>query len=89
MKTSGAVFQQVMDQIFVGMQPNSVDVYIDDVTVFSATMVQHLLDLEEVFRQIHQAVLKISYAKCKIAQQEVKVLGDLLCGNKVSQTQVK
>ena len=49
MKTSGAVFQRVMDQIFARMQPNQVVVYIDNVSVFSATMAQHLIDLEEEF----------------------------------------
>ena len=75
MKTSGAAFQRVMDKIFEKLQPSKVVVYIDDVTVLSPTMEQHLADLDEVFQRIHQAGLKISYSKCKIAQTEVKVLG--------------
>lgn len=75
MKTSGAVFQRVMDQVFDGLQPKIVVVYIDDVTVFSPTLEQHLKDLEQVFERIHQAGLKVSYAKCKLAQEEILVLG--------------
>ena len=75
MKTSGAVFQRVMDKIFARLQPTKVVVYIDNVTVFFPTMEQHLTDLNEVFQRIHQAGLKVSYSKCKITQTEVKVLG--------------
>lgn len=80
MKTSGAVFQRLMDNVFRGLQPNIVVVYIDDVTVFLKNMKQHVKDLDLVFERIHQANLKVSYSKCSIAQSKVKVLGHLISG---------
>lgn len=75
MKTSGAVFQRVMDCVFRGLQPNCVVVYIDDVTIFRRDMKQHLKNLDAVFERIQKANLKVSYDKCKIAQSSVLVLG--------------
>ena len=48
-KTSGAVFQRLMDQILGNLEPRCVVVYIDDITIFSPHMKQHLEDLEEAF----------------------------------------
>lgn len=74
MKTSGAVFQRLMHNVFRGLQPNIVVVYIDNVTVFSKTMKKHLKDLNLVLEQIHKANLKVNYYKYHIAQSSVTVL---------------
>ena len=78
MKTAGAVFQRVMDHIMGDLQPRCVSVYIDDITVYSPTMEQHLLDLDAVFRRLEEANLKVSISKTKLAQPEVLVLGHIV-----------
>jgi len=37
MKTSGAVFQRLMDNVLGELQPKGAVVYIDDLTIFSPT----------------------------------------------------
>lgn len=74
MKTAGAVFQRVMDQILQGPQPRCVTVYIDDITVYSPTLEQHQRDLEEVFRRLEATSLCVSFFKIRLAQDLVLVL---------------
>ena len=78
MKTSGAVFQRLMDQMLGNLQPRCAVVYIDDITIFSPCMKQHLVDLENVFKRIQGADLKLNFDKCKFALPEVKVLGHMV-----------
>lgn len=68
MKTAGAVFQRVMDQILQGLQPCCVAVYIDDITVYSPKIKKHPRDLEEVFRRLESASLRVSVSKTRLAQ---------------------
>ena len=74
MKTSGAVFQRLMDNILGELQPKCAVVYIDDVTIFSATMEDHIRDVGNVLEQLALANLKVNLKKCKFARREVLVL---------------
>ena len=78
MKTSGAVFQRLMDQMLGDLQPRCAVVYIDDITIFSPSMDQHLVDLGEVFKRLDSVNLKINLDKCNFVKSEVKVLGHLV-----------
>ena len=64
MKTSGAVFQRLMDQMLGDLQPRCAVVYINDITIFSPSMDQHLVDLGEVFKRLASVNLKINLDKC-------------------------
>ena len=44
MKTSGAVFQQLMDSVLGDLQPKIAVVYIDDITIFSPKLELYLVD---------------------------------------------
>ena len=67
MKTSGAVFQRLMDTILGDLQPRCAVVYIDNVTIFSPTLEQHLEDMDEVLRRLDKANLKVNIDKCIFA----------------------
>ena len=45
MKTSGAVFQQLMDIMLGDLQPKCAVVYINNITIFSPSMGQQIIDL--------------------------------------------
>ena len=53
-------------------------VYIDDITIFSPSLKQHLVNLEDVFEKLQRANLKLNLNKCKFALTEVKVLRHLV-----------
>ena len=59
-------------------QPKCAVVYINDITIFSPNMKQHLVDLESVFKRIQEANLKLNFDTCKFALPEVKVLGHMV-----------
>ena len=48
MKTSGAVFQRIMDNMLGDLQPRCAVAYIDNITVFSPNMATHYNDVENV-----------------------------------------
>ena len=75
MKTSGAVFQRLMDRMLGSLQPKCAVVYIDNITIFSPLLKQHLQDLREVFEKLQNTNLKLNFEKCKFALPKVKVLG--------------
>ena len=77
-KTSGAVFQRLMDAMLGELQPRCVVVYIDNITIFSPSLCQHLIDLGEVFKRLTAVNLKLNLEKCNFVKTEVKVLGHLV-----------
>ena len=81
MKTSGAVFQQIMDDMLGELQPQCAVAYIDDITVFSPNMATHFKDVEDVLASLNRVNLKVNIAKCKFAMAEVKVLGHIVYGS--------
>ena len=75
MKTSGAVFQSLMDSVLGELQPKIAVVYIDDITIFSPTLEQHLEDVNCVLERLGVANLKFNVSRCAFAREEVVVLG--------------
>jgi hypothetical protein len=69
-------FQRAMDFIF--MDVAHCMPYIDDLIIFSTSFSQHMEDLENVFRRLRQAGLKLKPAKCEWAKPEVKFLGHIV-----------
>lgn len=63
-----------MDTIFEGLKTSKVAIYIKDITVFSLTMEQHLIDLDLNLNHLAEANLKVSFKKCVLSQVKVKVL---------------
>ena len=60
------------------LQPRCAVVYIDNNTIFSPSLKQHLQDLREVFEKLLNTNLKLNFEKCKFALPKVKVLGHLV-----------
>ena len=78
MKTSGAVFKRLMDNTLGNLQPRCAVVYIDNITIFSPSLGQHLIDLGEIFKRLFELNLKINLEKCSFVKPEIKVLGHLV-----------
>ncbi len=66
-------------------------VYIDDTNVHSKTFGQHLEDLEEVFKRLRDAKLKLRLEKCYLCFREIKFLGYIIGkdGMKVDQEKIE
>ena len=76
-KTSGAVFQRLIDEVLGNLQPRVTVVYIDNITIFSQNIEQHLLDVEAVLSRLNDANLKVNVDKCSFIKDKVLVLGQI------------
>ena len=74
MKSSGAVFQRLMDSVLGELQPKIAVVYIDDITIFFPTLEQHYKDVNCGLERLDVANLKVNVNKCAFACEEVFVL---------------
>ena len=77
-----AVFQRLMQQVISTLNSDSesefVSVSIDDILVFSKTLQDHLLYLEQVILRIMEVGLKLKPTKCRFVQRELEYLGHIV-----------
>ena len=71
-------FQNLMENILVGLTWKSCVPYLDDCIIFSRTPEEHVSRLREVFQRFHNANLKINPAKCSFFQTKVQFLGHIV-----------
>ena len=73
--TSPACFKRVMERLFTGLIFVSLLIYLDDIIVFGKTFDIHLRNLEEVFKRLSEAHMKLNSDKCRLCQSTVSFLG--------------
>ena len=89
-----AVFQRLMQQVLAELQNKAsvkfVSVYLDDVIVFSESIVEHIKHLQMVFDCLKKAGLKLNSKKCRILCDEVEYLGHTVtpCGLRPNKSNV-
>ena len=69
-----STFQRCMEMVFRGLQWNILLVYLDDIIVMSSNFDEHIERLEEVFKRLSGAGLKMKPSKCKLIRKEVLFL---------------
>ena len=75
---SGASFQRLMGHILRGLEYRFALIYIDDIIIFSKSIKEHLTHLEEVFRRLREANVKLNPKKCSFVKQKVEYLGHVV-----------
>jgi len=78
LKNAGAAYQRLMDKIFQGLIDRCVEVYVDDIVVKSDSFDQHVADLDEVFRALRGANMKLNPEKCTFRVEGGKFLAFML-----------
>jgi len=73
-----ATFQRLMNTALGDILWKFVMDYIDDISVYSKTWEEHLQHLEEVFKRLRKAKLKINPDKCHFGAQEIQFLGHVI-----------
>lgn len=73
-----ATFQRLMDTVLKGLLWKNVMVYLDDIIIYTSTWRGHIRVLDNVFRRLRTANLKVSTAKCAFGQTEMQYLGHLV-----------
>jgi len=74
-KNSPMAFQKIMHDTLGNLVGNGVQVFIDDVVIYSRTEAEHIQLLEQVFRKLNTANLKLKPSKCRFLTDQVKFLG--------------
>jgi len=69
-----SVFQRLMDLVLCGLSYEFCLVYLDDIIIFSKSFEDHLLRLEEVFKRLRWAKLKLKPSKCSLFHRKVAFL---------------
>jgi hypothetical protein len=74
MSTAPATFQRLMSGLLKDMQGKA-SAYLDDILICSKSLEEHCETLEEVFRRLDTAGLKVNGSKCHFGAKSVKYLG--------------
>ena len=89
------IFQQLMQKVLSGSTTESgedfVEVYMDDVLIFSETLEEHLEHIRLVLERLKKAGLKLKPSKCHFPRESVEYVGQLITpqGLKPNPKQVK
>ncbi|MGL5636187.1 MAG: reverse transcriptase family protein, partial [Bacteroidales bacterium] len=74
-KNAPMVFQRIMDKIMNDLIGKGVEIYLDDLIIYSKTAEEHDRLIKEVFKRLVTNNLKINVKKVQYNQSEVKLLG--------------
>ena len=77
LENAAATYQRAMEKI---LTPHSkyATAYIDDVSVYSMTWKEHLRHMDDVLQTILRSGFKLRLSKCKFAQRQIKLLGQIV-----------
>ena len=75
---SAATFQRAMTHILRGLEWDICLVYIDDLIIFSRSFDEHLLHLEQVFKRLREANVKLKPSKYHFVKPQVEYLGHIV-----------
>lgn len=81
LQNSPISFQTLMANVLRDLNWKSVSVYVDDILIFSNSFEQHLKHLEQVFKRLKEANLKLQPTKCHFAVKKLKFLGHIISKN--------
>lgn len=78
LKTAPAVFQRLIDKIMGYLRGRSAMAYIDDIILFTKTLLQHCQDLDTLLKAITKSGLRLSPDKCHFGYQNLGLLGRIV-----------
>ncbi|CAF1539454.1 unnamed protein product [Adineta ricciae] len=74
-KNGPPTFQRIVNQILGSARWKFCLAYIDDILIFSRTLDDHIIHLNEVFHLLHSFNFRLSVDKCTIASDHIDFLG--------------
>ena len=80
LRNAAAIYQRAMEKV-LKEHSKFATAYIDDVSVYSMTWPEHLQHLDNILETIKSAGFKLRLSKCKFAQSQMKLLGQIVGNN--------
>ncbi|GKV32493.1 hypothetical protein SLEP1_g41093 [Rubroshorea leprosula] len=75
LKNAGATYQKLVQVVFKLQIGKNIEIYVDDMIVTSKRAEDHIADLNETFRNLRRAQMKLNPLKCTFAVESGKFLG--------------
>jgi hypothetical protein len=75
---AGVTFQREMDIAFTNERDKFIVIYLDDITIYSASDEQHLEHLKKVFQKCRKFDISLNPKKSHFGMQEGKLLGHII-----------
>ena len=72
---AGASYQRMMDIVLSGLPSDRVLAYMDDISVFSPTLSEHLESLRSVFEKLRKVGITLKLPKCRFASMSIDFIG--------------
>ena len=70
-----ATFQSIMNRIFADILRKHVLVFMDDILIYSKSLEDHVIHLDQVFQILPHYQFLIKLSKCEFAKQQLEYLG--------------
>ncbi len=67
-----------METILHGLLGDFTSVYMDDIIVYSSTLEKHLEHLNEIFKRLREAGLRLKPSKCQFLCPQISYLGHII-----------
>ena len=72
---AGAFYQRMIDIILSGLPTDRVLAYMDDLSIFSPNMEEHVVSLRAVFDRLRKAGVTLKLEKCVFACESIDFIG--------------
>lgn len=84
LKNAPSIFQRALDDILREHIGKRCFVYIDDIIIFSKNEEDHIKDIEEIFKTLQDANMKVQLDKSEFFKKEVEFLGFIVSDQGIS-----
>ena len=89
LKNAPATFQRMMDNVLREYQYKTCFVYMDDIVIFSKSLQDHLIHLEQIFKKLKETNLKVQLDKSEFLRKEVNFLGHVITPDGITPNPIK
>ena len=83
-KNSGATMAALMELVLRGLSPEYVLSYLDDIVIATPDIETHFIVMEQVFKALWEAGLKVHPGKCQFFRSKVTVLGFVISADGIA-----